>query len=248
MNTKSARNSDQAFVLHTRSFRNSSLIVEVFAREYGRLSMVARGARQSKSGFYSVLQPFIHLYMEWGGNGEMPTLYAAEIQESTDRLLNDKIYSGFYLNELLIRLLHKHDPHPVLFDAYKHCLREIRLNEDVDISLRYFEIDLLEQLGYGINLEFDAETGEHVRSELHYSYLLEHGPRLHAGIENDSVTVTGKTLQQMQERNLTEISSRKQAKILLRTILDHYLGHKPLKTRELVQSRSKLSASTITHD
>jgi len=235
-------------VLHTRSFRNTSLIVEVFTREHGRLSMVARGARQNKSGFYSVLQPFIHLFMEWGGNGEMSTLYTAENQGSPDRLLNDKIYSGFYLNELLIRLLHKHDPHPNLFDAYKNCLMEIRQNDDVDISLRYFEIDLLEQLGYGINLEFDAETGEHVHSELHYSYLLEHGPRLHTGIVDNSVTVTGKTLQQMQERNLTEPTTRKQAKMLLRSILDHYLGHKPLKTRELVQSRSKMSTSTISSD
>ena len=235
-------------MLHSRGYRNTSLIVDVLTREFGRLSMVAKGARQNKSPFYSVLQPFIPLYIGWGGNGEMPTLYTAEIQGVPDRLLNDEIYSGFYLNELLIRLLHKHDPHPELFDAYKHCLKEIRQNVDVDISLRYFEIDLLEQLGYGINLEFDAETGEQVRTESSYSYLLEHGPRLHKGLEDNHITVLGKTLLQMQDRNLTEPSTRKEAKFLLRLILDHYLGHKPLKTRELVRSRSKMNESTITND
>lgn len=246
MSTRSARNNDQAFVLHSINYRNSSLIVDMFTREFGRLSMVAKGARQDKSGLYSVLQPFIPLYVGWGGKGEMSTLYTAETQGSYRPLLRDAIYSGFYLNELLVRLLHKHDSHPLLFDSYKQCLNDIQLYGVSDANLRYFEIELLEQLGYGINLELDTESGDPVCEDAVYNYIIEYGPRL--GHDADSLCIKGKTLIQMQQRNLNDPVTRKEAKLLLRTILEHYLGHKPLKTRELVQPRSKQNASTMAGD
>jgi DNA repair protein RecO (recombination protein O) len=244
MSSKADRQHDQAFVLHSRSFRNTSLIVEIFTREFGRFSVVARGARQNKSALYSLLQPFSHLMLQWGGGGEMPTLYSAELNNRPLNLPNQQIYSGFYLNELLMRLLHRHDPHPELFDIYRQTLEKIKQNEHVDITLRYFELDLLEQLGYGINLQNDFASGKQVNDDERYAYMLEQGPIGIIDTDELSINVSGKTLRHMLQRSLMDQVERKEAKLLLRSILDHYLGHKPLKTRELLQSRNRFTSST----
>lgn len=243
MSTKN-RQHDQAFVLHSRSFRNTSLIVEIFTREYGRFSVVARGARQNKSAFYSLLQPFSRLQMQWGGAGEMSTLYSAEFDSKPITLANQQIYSGFYLNELLMRLLHRHDPHPALFDIYWQTLEKISAQGQLDVVLRYFELDLLEQLGYGINLQHDAQTGKPLSDDTQYSFLLEQGPVKNSEPDEHGIVISGKTLRQLSQRNLDEPAERKQAKLLLRSILDHYLGHKPLRTRELLQTRNLAMTST----
>jgi DNA repair protein RecO (recombination protein O) len=244
MSSKASRQHDQAYVLHSRSFRNTSLIVEIFTREHGKFSVVARGARQNKSSFYSLLQPFAQLLMQWGGGGEMPTLYSAELNNRPSSLLNRQIYSGFYLNELLMHLLHRHDPHPALFDIYRQTLEKIRQDEHVDVALRYFELDLLEQLGYGINLQDDTVTGKRVIDDERYTYLIEQGPARSLDRDEQGMLVSGKTLRLMSERSLAGQTERKEAKLLLRSILDHYLGHKPLKTRELLQSRNRVITST----
>ncbi len=244
MSSKASRQLDQAYVLHSRSFRNTSLIVEIFTREHGKFSVVARGARQNKSPFYSLLQPFTQLLMQWGGGGEMPTLYSAELNSKPSNLLNQQIYSGFYLNELLMHLLHRHDPHPALFDIYRLTLEKIRQDEHVDVALRYFELDLLEQLGYGINLQHDTVTGKQVSDEERYTYLIEQGPVRNNDPDEHGMLVSGKTLRHMLQRSLTDQAERKEAKLLLRSILDHYLGYKPLKTRELLQSRKRVMTST----
>jgi DNA repair protein RecO (recombination protein O) len=244
MSSKASRQLDQAYVLHSRSFRNTSLIVEIFTREHGKFSVVARGARQNKSPFYSLLQPFTQLLVQWGGGGEMPTLYSAELNSRPSNLLNQQIYSGFYLNELLMNLLHRHDPHPALFDIYQLTLEKIRQDERVDVELRYFELDLLEQLGYGINLQHDTVTGKQVIDEERYTYLIEQGPVRNNDPDEHGMLVSGKTLRHMSRRSLTDQVERKEAKLLLRSILDHYLGYKPLKTRELLQSRKRVMTST----
>lgn len=248
MSSRANRFSDQAFVLHSRKYRNTSLIVEAFTREHGRIGLVAKGARQGKSPLYSVLQPFSLLFLSWGGHGELTTLYTAELAGNAIQLKNDTVYSGLYLNELLMRLLHKHDAHPELFHAYERCVTDISSHPNTDLYLRYFEADMLESLGYGLNLISDAHSGEPVREDREYAYLVEQGPILSDTDSGQSLRISGAALLGLQARDLSDMRSRKQAKFLLRAVLDFYLGDTPLKTRELVKLRSKLHASTTEND
>jgi len=222
--------------------------VEAFTREHGRIGLVAKGARQGKSPLYSVLQPFSLLFISWGGHGDLATLYTAELAGTANQLKNDTVYSGLYLNELLMRLLHKHDPHPELFDAYQSCVTDIGSNINTDLYLRYFEAEMLENLGYALNLTYEARSGDLVREDMQYAYLIEQGPVLSDSDSGQSLQIDGAALLALQQRNLSDMQSRKQAKLLLRAVLDYYLGDRPLKTRELVQQRSRLNPSTTEND
>ncbi len=236
---------DRAYVLHSRAYRNSSLIVDVLTREYGRLSLVAKGAKVGKSPLASKLQPYHLLFLEWGGQGELQTLYKAEADSHSHQVLTgDVLYHGFYLHELLMRLLHRHDPHPELFDDYARCLRALVQAEHKDVPLRYFELQLLESLGYGANLLQETQQDRAVSPEQDYYYLIELGPVRIEGMPMDALQVSGETLIALAQHKLTQNRQRNEAKLLMRSILDHYLGDRPLKARELMQSRKLLRSST----
>lgn len=236
---------DQAYVLHSRAYRNTSLIVDVLTREHGRLSLVAKGAKAGKSPLASKLQPYQPLFLEWGGQGELQTLYKAETDGPTHQVFSgDVLYHGFYLHELLMRLLHRHDPHPELFDDYAKCLRALVQAEHKDVPLRYFELQLLESLGYGVNLLQEAQQDRTVSPDHEYYYLIEQGPVRIDGMPMDALRVSGETLLALAQHKLTQDRQRNEAKLLMRAILDHYLGERPLKARELMQSRKLLRSST----
>jgi DNA repair protein RecO (recombination protein O) len=236
---------DQAYVLHSRAYRNTSLIVDVLTREYGRLSLVAKGAKRGSAPLAGRLQPYLPLFLEWGGQGELQTLYKAEADSrSYQSLSGDALYHGFYLNELLLRLLHRHDPHPALFDDYAQCLHDLVRAEHKDISLRYFELHLLESLGYAMNLTLDVHTETDIEPHLDYYYVIEQGPVRVSGQTHETVCVSGETLFALAEHSLASDKQRHEARLLLRSVLNHYLGERPLKTRELMQSRKLLRSST----
>lgn len=236
---------DQAYVLHSRPYRNTSLIIDVLTREYGRLGLVAKGAKRGNAALAGKLLPYHRIFIEWGGQGELMTLYKAEPDTRRQQSLSgDMLYHGFYLNELLLRLLHRHDAHPQLFDDYTQCLSELVQVQHKDVPLRYFELQLLESLGYAMNLQQDAHSGEAIRAEYDYSYHIEHGPVRVEMQSQDALRVNGATLLAMAQRCLTENSHRNEAKQLMRTVLEHYLGDRPLKARELMQSRKLLRRST----
>ena len=173
------------------------------------------------------------------------TLYKAETDTRAYRpLTGDALYHGFYLNELLMRLLHRHDPHPELFDHYAQCLYDLIDCEHKDVPLRYFELQLLETLGYAMNLMQDVRSDEPVSREHDYYYLIEQGPVLSNGQASDSLRVNGETLFALAEHSLERDRQRTEAKLLMRAVLDHYLGERPLKARELMQSRKLLRTST----
>lgn len=236
---------DQAYVLHSRSYRNTSLIVEVFTREHGRISLVAKGAKRGNTPLAGKLQPFQPLFLEWGGRNELQTLYKAEADTRICKVISGKVlYHGFYLNELLMRLLHRHDAHPVLFEDYALCLQALIHSEFQDVPLRYFELQLLESLGYGVNLLQEVRNDRPVSAERDYYYLIEEGPVLVSGSTIDALHVSGETLHALANQNLSQDKHRNEAKLLMRSILDHYLGERPLKARELMQSRKLLRGST----
>ena len=236
---------DQAYVLHSRPYRNTSLIIDVLTREHGRLGLVAKGAKRGNAALAGKLLPYQLLFIEWGGQGELMTLYKAETDTRRQQSFGgEMLYHGFYLNELLLRLLHRHDAHPQLFDDYAQCLSELVQAAHTDIPLRYFELQLLESLGYAINLYQDAHSGEVISSEYDYYYHIEHGPIRVETQSQDALRVSGSTLLALRERHLAENTHRNEAKRLLRAVLEHYLGDRPLKARELMQSRKLLRRST----
>lgn len=236
---------DQAYVLHSRAYRNTSLIVEVLTREHGRLSLVAKGAKRGNSPLAGKLQPYQLLFLEWGGQNELQTLYKAETHTRSHKpLAGDALYHGFYLNELLMRLLHRHDAHPELFDDYAVCLQSLVQSDYKDVPLRYFELQLLESLGYAVNLLQDVRNDKAVSPDRVYYYIIEQGPIADEGSEMDALRVSGETLQALAVHNLSQDRHRNEAKLLMRSVLDHYLGDRPLKARELMQSRKLLRSST----
>src|SRR5690348_14799714 len=172
------RISDQpAWILHTRAWRETSLLLEVFSREHGRIGLLARGVRSARSRITrATLEPFQLLSMDWAGTGELPNLRAAEVTGLPRRFVDDALLSGLYVNELLVRLTARADPHPALFARYAALLEELAVTDSLAWTLRRFERDLLGELGYGLQLEYEAESGEPLRADTEYAYVPELGP------------------------------------------------------------------------
>ena len=231
--TVSNHHTEQAFVLHARAYSNTSTIIEILTEHAGRIGLLAKGARTPKSAFYGVLQPFIPLFVYFGGKGDLPTLYKAEPVAGLAVLQGEQLYHGLYLNELLMRLLHRHDPHPGLFALYRDTLQSLQNQPVPDIVLRYFELQLLEELGYGLNLSIEINSGEPVIATQRYHYVVDQGPVSLAEPTQAALCVDGATLLALQTRQLSQAEHRQQAKLLMRAVLDHYLGEKPIKAREL---------------
>jgi len=223
----------RGYVLHQRPFRDSSLIVEVFTREYGRLTLFAHGVRGSRTRF-ALLQPFRSLLLSWSGRGEAPSLAAAEDAESALPLPASQLMSGFYLNELLLKLLTRADPHPQLFDLYQTTLAALREQAIAEAALRLFEARLLELIGYGLNLAAEADTGEPVRAEAYYYFR----PGVHGFVVAEPSApgaIAGQVLQELARGGLKGETQLRQARALMRSALDHCLEGRELATRSLAR-------------
>ncbi|MEE9493446.1 MAG: DNA repair protein RecO [Gammaproteobacteria bacterium] len=222
----------QGVVLHHYPYRDSSVILEVFTREHGRLGIIARGVRSQKSRIRSDVQPFRQLRLSWNMRGELGTLTHIETTRSYPQPQIPALYSAYYLNELMMRLLARHDPHPVLFDTYIETLTALFEHQAVEPRLRYFEKCLLEELGYGLVLDVDVETGEALDPDRYYEYRFEHGP-VAAREGHTGVVFQGSHLLAIAANTFQRDDVLSDAKRLMRYILSGYLGDKPLKTREL---------------
>jgi DNA repair protein RecO (recombination protein O) len=223
-----------AFVLHRRDYRNTSLLLELFTLHDGRLPVVAKGAKAVRSGRATLLQPFRPLLVGLTGRGEIRTLTHVEAQGRAFELPGRLLYCGFYLNELLTRLLGRHDPHPELFASYLQALGAVAAGDALDANLRYFEVQLLQVLGYALSLTHDSRSGDPVSNEGVYEYILEEGPvGVSDPIDVNRLRVRGRTLLCLHNRQAMDRATLAEAKGLMRQILAFYLGDKPLKSREL---------------
>jgi len=225
----------RAYVLHQRPFRDSSLIVEVFAREHGRMTLFARAARGPRSRF-ALLQPFRALLLSWSGRGEAPALTAAENAGALPLLPAARLMSAFYLNELLLKLVTRHDPHPELFDQYEATLALLGQPQPSDASLRQFEARLLEFIGYGLNLAAEADTGRPVREAAFYQFQ----PGVHGFViaePGSSGAIGGGVLQRLAlGAGFDSDAELRQARALMRAALDHCLEGRELHTRTVARS------------
>ena len=235
-------NLQPAYVIHSRPDRDTSAILEVFTAEYGRISLVARGTRrQTRRGSKAaLLQPFSPLLLSFSGRMELKTLSAIEPVRGMSILRGERLFSGLYMNELLVRLLHRNDAHPELFAAYDYALKALAGNAVVDTVLRGFEITLLDELGYGLNLSLDGASGEPVDETLRYRYNPDWGLIASGDATDCSASYSGSDLLAMESGEF-EGSVRLAAKLLLREVLAVHLGDMPLHSRELFRVKARLA-------
>jgi DNA repair protein RecO (recombination protein O) len=227
---------EAAFILHTRPWRETSLIVDVLSRHHGRQGLVARGARRQNSSLKARLVPFQPLHLSWFGKGALRTLHGAEWQGGSLCLRGHGLMCGFYLNELLLRLLPEGDAHENLFDRYRNTLEALSQDTDVEPILRRFELILLSELGYAQPLGQGADGAELVASA-RYGYAFGVGvvaPR------PGEATYLGRTLLDLARGDMSHPTTLAEGKLLMRALLTHYLGEKPLATRQLLIDLQKL--------
>lgn len=223
---------DPAFVLHGRAYRETSEIVELFTRNHGRVSLVARGMRRPKSGLRATLQPFQPLAVSWSGRGSsLMTLRGAESTGPAMVLAGAPLMSGFYMSELILRFLHRGDPHPRLFEAYGETLLRLAQGEPPEVVLRHFELELLAEAGYGLNLDHDATTGKPLEPACSYEFVMERGPVPAERGSTSDLIFKGAELLAVGRGDFTDPRDLQSARRLLRAVLDHYLAGKPLKSR-----------------
>jgi DNA repair protein RecO (recombination protein O) len=220
------------FILHRRPYRDTSLLLEIFGQDHGRLGLVARGAVAPRSRLKGLLQPFAPLLLSWTGAGELATLTAAEEAGRPIPLAPNRVLAGLYVNELLLRLLPRVDPHPGLFAAYQALLAELAVAPSEEPPLRRFEKRLLEELGYGLSLDCEAANGMPIVAEERYHYVLDRGP-LAAGQNLAGVPISGRGLLALRDGILSDPAVLKEIKRLTRAALAVQLRGRGLKTREL---------------
>jgi DNA repair protein RecO (recombination protein O) len=231
---KKTQEAEPAFVLHNYPYRETSLIVEVFTRHHGRIGLLAKGARRPRSALRGTLLAFQPLMIRWGGKGELRSLHSAEWQGGIPQLKGIGLMSGFYLNELLLRFLHRDDPHEGLFDLYFEAVTALATNRKIAATLRRFEKFLLGELGYALILDRDAETNRPLDPVASYTYVIEKGP-VHLNEGNTSaLELSGKTLLDLSCDNYEDPVTLSQSKLLMRHLVGHYLGSRALHTRQLL--------------
>jgi len=232
-----------AFVLHTYAYRETSLIVEALTADHGRVAMVARGAKRPRSELRGVLQAFQPLTLSWSGVGELKTLMKAEWQGGLPLVGGAALLCGFYLNELLLRLLPREDPHPALFAHYRAALASLADGEDQAAVLRRFELRLLAELGYALPLTHEAESGRPVEPMARYYYAFDRGPRrVERGLPPGQALplVRGSTLLALARLDFSEATDAAEAKRLMREVLDHYLEQRAIFSRRVVRDLQAL--------
>lgn len=237
---------DRGYVLHSYPYRETSLILQVWTEKHGRLGLVAKGARRPKSPSRSMLLPFQPLVLSWFGRGELRTLKAAEPAGASTQLGGQSLLSAFYLNELLLKLTHRDDPHEALFAAYDAAisrLREItRAGGDIEPVLRRFELALLQELGYAVELAREADTRAPIDAKRDYWYIVERGPVAASGdAPYNAIKLSGLTLIDLGRGRFEDPTTVAQSKQLMRLLINHSLNGQELATRMLVREMQSLA-------
>ena len=244
---------DRGYVLHTYPYRETSLILQVWTEKHGRLGVMAKGARRPKSASRAVLVPFQPLTLDWFGRGELRTLKTAEPTSPATPLSGASLLSAFYLNELLLKLTTREDPHEGLFDAYDQAITRLRqisregaAQEEVERALRRFELRLLQELGYAVELTREAVSHAPIAAEREYLYVVEKGaiPAPDEGeTPANAVRLRGLTLIDLDRGRLDDAATVAQAKQLMRLLINHSLNGQELATRAMVRDLQRLEDS-----
>jgi DNA repair protein RecO (recombination protein O) len=253
---------DRGYVLHSYPYRETSLILQVWTEKHGRMGLVAKGARRPKSASRSVLLPFQPLTLDWFGRGELRTLKTAEPTVPATPLGGESLMSAFYMNELLLKLTHRDDPHEGLFEAYDDAItqlrsisREIRGSDSViamkesdplisriEPVLRRFELRLLQEVGYALELTREAGSRAPIAAEREYFYVVERGPvpAQEGEAPANAVRLRGQTLIDLERGRFEDAPTVAQSKQLMRLLINHSLNGQELATRTLVRDLQRM--------
>ncbi|AUI65927.1 MULTISPECIES: DNA repair protein RecO [Glaesserella] len=225
----------RGFVLHRREYSESSLLVDFFTEHHGRITLLAKGARRSRSPLKSLLQPFTPLLLRWSGKGDLKTLTKVEAASLTLPMQTLALYSGFYVNEVLARVLENHTAYPELFQHYLHCVTKLASQpNEIEPILRTFEFQTLKALGYGVNFCECAATGKPVDPQMLYQFRENEG--FIASLLQNNHSFLGKDLLAFDALDFSDKETQQAAKRFTRIALKPYLGSAPLKSRELFQT------------
>jgi DNA repair protein RecO (recombination protein O) len=248
MSSDARINNEPGFILHTYPFKETSVVAEVLTRSHGRVGLIARGARRPTSALRGLMQPFTPLLLSWFGKSELKTLHAAEWQGGLIAPQGRALMCGFYLNELLLRLLARGDAHELLYDRYADTLDQLAGEAGgtdferatyFERILRRFEKNLLSEIGYGATFDVDADNGMPIEADARYVFQPERGALRASG--QPGCPVSGQTLIDLAAGRFERPATLVEAKALMRTLINHTLGAKPLYTRQLLRELTELN-------
>ena len=222
-----------AFILHHRPFRDSSQILDIVTRDHGKIALVARGSRGSKSRLAGVLRPFLPLSVSWVARSDLGTLTGAEAAGAPAGMRGDAILSAFYVNELLLNFLHRHDPQPEIYGIYEEVITSLGSTSNVAQCLRSFELEFLSLLGYAVNFAHESGTQRDLDPKQHYDYRMEQG-LVPVGRSDGPLVFPGALLSSIQAQKFDNSEVLRAAGRLLRAVIAHHLGGKELKSRKVL--------------
>ncbi len=222
------------FILHTKAYRDSSFILTIFTKEYGLIKLMAKGARRIKSKLRSQLQFFTPTKISYIDKESLGLLTNIELCARFNTFSSEKLVFGLYINELMVKLLHEHDPHPNLFDIYEDILTKILRCENIEIVLREFEILLLKEVGYGIDFFKDFRYGNAIVTDEEYFFDIENGFEKKYSPTGSKRIFFGRELLQIGFMRLTDGQVLRDAKYILRKVVDQRLGKQKINSRKLI--------------
>ena len=230
----SQSNNDNCFLLHQRSFGETSIIADVFTQKSGKISFIAKGAKKPKSKFFGYLVPFQKLKITYSGRSELKTLTSIDRDLASNSNTFSKVsYSLLYINELLMKLLPKDAKHEELFVLYDEFLKKINKNNNLEISLRHFELDLLDMLGYGFDYDSEIDSNDPIEAKLSYVFVSERGFR-----KSNSSSFKGKDILSIKKRKLEDVPLKYLKEITTKAI-GICLEGKDLASRKIFKSIKK---------
>jgi|TARA_B110000902_G_scaffold262426_1_gene339281 DNA repair protein RecO (recombination protein O) len=228
----SAQTTATAFVLHSRPYQDSSLLVDLLTVELGLIRVVAKGARNKSKKNSLRCDPYTKLHVNLSGRSNLKTLCGSEVLLASYSLQGERLFASMYVNELILRVLHEGDPLPEIVPLYETVIAKLAGTENLELILRPFELQLLDILGYGIDFGADVD-GNEILLDKKYTYIPEHGFQLISDIQQVKISFTGQQINGVKQGDLDDEQSRRDAKILLRLALSPLAGNKPFMSREL---------------
>lgn len=223
-----------AYILHHRPFRDSSQILDIVTQDHGKIAVVARGSRGGKSKLAGLLRPFLPLRVSWVAKSDLGTLTGAEANGAPAGVTGDAMLSAYYVNELMLNFLHRHDPQPEIFALYRQVLEALVMSTAIAAALREFELEFLSLLGYAVNLTQVSGGSESIDSMKHYEYRMEQG-LVAVSREQGSRVFSGATLRAIAEHRFDDADVLRAANRLMREIIAFHLGGKELKSRKVLK-------------
>ncbi|MEJ2601797.1 MAG: DNA repair protein RecO [Gammaproteobacteria bacterium] len=236
MNQRSRINSQPCFLLHGRPFRDSSQLIDILSRDHGRLALVARGIRASRSRYRGVLRPFVPLELSWTIAGDLGTLTGAEPAGRLPAIEGEALMAGFYVNELVLKLTHRHDPQPDVYEAYAAAVSGLACQPDVEYALRCFELRLLRAIGYGLDLEHDMVTGLPVDQDAWYRVRPAEGVTRVTADGPAAAVFSGAELRDIAAERFADPTLLRRARRILRPAIEHCLEGRELSSRRVMRA------------